>query len=158
LNFFNIFTHFTDENCSTNQTSHKNKIINSPESWTTLKCENLNDNFDFVIENIKTLKSIDASQVLMIKIVTSKDTNELSTINLKKLQQKVKNNSIVILIAQEDNLRYLIYWKSKDIRQILYLSAYKENFGVLDKCVCEFAADFLVHSLQNGYLGERDVF
>lgn len=118
----------------------------------------MNDNFDFVIENIKTLKSIDTSQVLMIKIVTSKDTNELSTINLKKLQQKVKNKSIVIFVAQEDKKKYFIYWKSKDFRQILFLNAYKESFGELDKDVCEFAADFLVHSLQNGYLGERKVF
>lgn len=94
----------------------------------------------------------------MIKIVTSKDTNELSTINLKKLQQKVKNKSIVIFVAQEGNKKYLIYWKSKDIRQVLFLSAYKESFGELDKCVCEFVADFLVHSLQNGYLGERNKF
>jgi hypothetical protein len=107
-----------------------------------------------LIGKIAALKLIEPNQVLTIKVFTTEEPNEFCSINLKKLQQKFKNKSIVIFVAQEDDRKFLIYWKSKDIRQILFLSSYRDSFNELDKSICEFAADFLVSSLQSGYLGE----
>ena len=140
-----------EEKSSTNQKNVDNKI-NKP--WTTFYCENMNDDFDVIIQKISEIKFNTQSCVLKIKVITTNDANELCSINVKKLQQKCKNKSIVIFVSAKDEQKFLIYWKSKDIRHVLFLSSYKENFSVNDKDVCEFAAEFLVNSLENEHLGK----
>ncbi|KAL7014918.1 hypothetical protein ACKWTF_016194 [Chironomus riparius] len=137
-------------NSKTNQNSASNKI---DKSWTTFACENLNNDFDLIIQKINEIKVISSNSVLRIKIITANDTNELCSINVKKLQQKSKNKSIVIFVAAKDDKKFLIYWKSKDVRQVMFLSSYRDYFSEHDKDVCEFAAEFLVNSLQDGHLG-----
>lgn len=142
-------------NSQINKTNPKIQASCLSDSWTTLECLNLNDDFDLLIKKITEVKLNASISVLSIKIITANDINELCSINLKKLQQKFKNKSIVIFVAAKDDQKFLIYWKSKDIRQVLFLSPYKDYFCENDKDVCEFAAEFLVTSLQNGHLGEN---
>jgi len=89
-----------------------------------------------------------------LKINTDENFDELSTINLKKLQQKFKNKSTVILIAANKGTRFHIYWKSKDSRKVLSLKPYNDCFSEADKDLCEFVADFLAGCLQNEHSGE----
>lgn len=118
------------------------------ESWMNFYCVSSNDIFNF-ITNINTLVN-----VIKIKIVADSNECELNLINLKKLRQKFKNKSVILFITANDDNKFSIYWKSKDIKQLLLLKPYKESFLRNDKDLCEFVADFLADSLKIGHLGE----
>ena len=87
---------------------------------------------------------------MLLKIKIDQDFEELSTIDLKKLRKKFKNISTLIFIAASNDTKFVIYWKSKDIRKIL---RFKDNLFENDKCVYEFVVDFLEGELIKGHLG-----
>ena len=96
----------------------------------------------------------EAFKVLKLKIIIGGTFEEFSTINLKKLQQKFKNQSFVIFIAANNETRFHIYWKSKDSRKVFSLKPYNDCFSETYRDLCEFVADFLAHCLENEHSGE----
>ena len=97
----------------------------------------------------------EAFKVLKLKIIIDGNFTELSTINLKKLQQKFKNQSFVIFIAANNDTRFHIYWKSKDSQKVLSLKPYNDCFPEPDKDLCEFVSNSLASCLENGHTGEE---
>jgi len=91
-----------------------------------------------------------------LKINIDQQFDELSTINLKKLQQKFKNQSFVIFVAANYGTRFHIYWKSKDSQKVLSLKPYNGCFSGTDKDLCEFVTDFLADSLIKGHSGNKN--
>jgi len=128
--------------------TEKNQNDVGDESWRTFDCVSLSDVFNFINDEITS------KNVIKIKITVENDLSELSLVNQKKLLQKFKNKSVLIFIAAKDDSKFLIYWKSKDIKQLLSLKAYKEIFCRNDKDLCEYVADFLADLLKIGHLGE----
>lgn len=105
---------------------------------------------------LKTIKIPPNQQnILKLKINIEEDFNEISTTELKKLQKKFKNISILIFITALNDSKFVIYWKSKDIRKVLRLKSFKDNFIENDKCVYEFVAEFLEGTLKKGHLGKK---
>ena len=96
-----------------------------------------------------------SSSVLKYKIRIDENFNEIETINLKKLQSKFVNQSVVLFIAANDETKFYIYWKSKDSQQVLSLKPHADYFSEADKDLCEFVANFLADSLQSGHLGMK---
>lgn len=112
-------------------------------------------NIQEALKFIKTIKvPVNHQNVLQLKISIEQDFEELSTNDLKKLRKKFKNISILIFIAASNDSKFVIYWKSKDIRKILRLKSYNDNFFENDKYVYEFVVDFLEGVLTKGHLGK----
>jgi len=91
--------------------------------------------------------------IFKFRIIIDEMFNELVPKSTRKLQQIFKKRSLVVYIASKENRKFLIYWKSKDIRQILSLKPYHDTLSEKDKHICEFAVEFLANSLRNGHLG-----
>jgi len=110
---------------------------------------------------LKFLKTINIpsnhQNVLKLKINIEEDFDELSTTELKKLQKKFKNISVLIFIAASNDTKFVIYWKSKEIRKFLRLKSFKDNFIENDKCVYEFVVEFLEGALRKGHLGKKSL-
>jgi len=101
---------------------------------------------------------ISSNKVLKYKIKICENFSEFETINLKKLQLEFSNQSIVLFIAANNGTRFHIYWKLKDTSQILSLKPYEDGFSESDKDLCEFVAEFLADSLNNGHSGKTNSF
>ena len=123
---------------------------NNNDSWKV-------KNFSNIQEALKFLKTINIpinhQNLLQIKLNIEQDFEDLNSIDLKKLRKKFKNISILIFIAASNDTKFVIYWKSKDIRKILRLKSYKDNFFENDKCVYNFVVEFLEGELTKGHLG-----
>lgn len=92
--------------------------------------------------------------VLSIKLQIDDNFEKLSSTELNSLSEKCRNKSIVILLTAKDSDTVYVYWKSKDIDNILILKHYSENYSQDDKKIYEFVAEFLTKSLSKGELGE----
>ena len=93
-------------------------------------------------------------KVLKLSVNIQDVIDELSKINLKRLQQKFENQSVVIFITANNGTNFHIYWKSKDSQKVLSLKPYKSCFSETDKDLCEFVTDFLTKCLLNGHSGK----
>lgn len=122
------------------------------ESW-------IMKNFITTQEALKFLKAIKIPEnhqnVLQIKINIEQDFEEPSTNDIKKLRKKFKNISVLIFIVSSNDRKFIIYWKSKDIRKILRLKSRNENYFENNKYVYEFVVNFLEGALTKGHLGKK---
>jgi len=91
--------------------------------------------------------------ILFLKFKINGNTYKPSMHELKELNEKCRQTSVVILLSSKNEDDFLIYWKSREISHLLKLVSYKENFGKEDKNLCEFIAEFLVESIFQGNLG-----
>lgn len=91
--------------------------------------------------------------MLKYKFNIKENFDKFQSEDLKKIQLKFVSRSIVIFITSNHETRYHIYWKSKDISEILFLKPYEYYFSENDKDLCEFVANFLANSLEDKHLG-----
>jgi hypothetical protein len=113
------------------------------------------DGVKYLLNNV-IIKSENNKIILLIKIIISEDFKAITLLNLKKLQKKFKSQNIVIFISSVNRNKFMIYWKSKDIQQLLTLKPYGKIFIDVDQLLCEFAVEFLIKSLENGHLGKNE--
>ena len=128
------------------------KYIDHSKNWTVLSFSTQEDAFNFLKES-----NYNDENIVKLKLLIDDNFDEISMTNMKQLQYKFRNKSVVIFISIEDDERFLIYWKLKNTKQFLSLKPYKKSFFGNDKHLCEYVADFLVNSLENGSLGKIGV-
>lgn len=122
-------------------------------NWTTCQYSTQNHALNYLTElNDQTC----SNKVQKYKIKIDENFDKFGIINLKKLQLKFVNQSVVLFIAANNETRFYIYWKSKDSQQLLSLKPVEEYFTETDRDLCEFIADFLADSLKNGHLGNTN--
>ena len=95
----------------------------------------------------------DKTTVLFLKIHVSDLFDDLNSEAVEEICRKCFKKSIVIFVASENCDKSLIYWKSKDIQQLITLKHYKEEFTENDSKIYKFVADYLAKSLSRGELG-----
>jgi len=97
---------------------------------------------------------VNSNKVLKYKINIDNNFDELSKTDLTILETKFARQSFVLFITANNGTRFYIYWKSKDNSKILSLKPNNDYFCETDKDLCEFVADFLADSLNNGHSGK----
>lgn len=111
-------------------------------------CSGLQESINFLLSP----NYCDSKVLLKFKIIIA-NYSAITQRNLKKLKKQFKRNLILILFEEKNGENFDIIWKSRKIKQFLILQSDKEYFPKNDKHVVEFIADFLVTSLNAGYLG-----
>lgn len=113
---------------------------------------------DEAIELLKqtTLKNNEENSkfIFKFKIIINELFDELSPTNQRKLFQIFKKRALIVYVVSKENKKFLIYWKTKHTRQILFLKPYQETFTEKDRHICDFASNFLASSLRNDHLGK----
>ena len=117
--------------------------------------QNLKDLFDSV--ELKQ-EFEDQTTVLLLKIPVNDLFDDLDPIVLKEINRKCFNKSIVMFVTSENSNKASIYWKSKDIQQLITLVHYEEEFTENDSKIYKFVADYLSKSLSKGELGKDLTF
>jgi len=113
--------------------------------------ENLNDYFNST--EVLTLL-VDHSKVLLFKLQIKNTSCKFNKMELNELGQKCAKNSIVICLATKDGNEFFLYWKSKDIQELLMFKIRDEDTYMNDLRLFEFISTFLTDSLRRGYLGK----
>lgn len=93
-------------------------------------------------------------ETLLINIQVDGIVEKFRQSEVQKLSKNCKNKSIVILIETKKHDKFCVYWKSKNIPNLLILSPYSDITAVNDKDFYDFLANSLADSLANGHLGE----
>ncbi|XP_070498086.1 uncharacterized protein [Chironomus tepperi] len=120
---------------------------------------------EFSINNIQTFMALlnlqeinkeiqNKETVLVIKIRIENSFEAFDADNLEKLSSKFVDTSVIIFLASKRNNNFLIYWKSKDIPNFLFLDFYfYEISNDINENIFNFLVDFLAKSLSKGRLG-----
>jgi len=111
----------------------------------TLSSNEINDE----IQNKETVL------VIQIRIENGFDAfDALDGDSIEKLSNRFADKSAVIFLASKTSNNFLIYWKSKDIKNFLFLDFYfYEVSNDKNEQIFNFLADFLAKSLSKGKLG-----
>jgi len=97
----------------------------------------------------------DQTTVLLLKIQVSDLFDDIDPIVLEDISRKCFNKSIVIFVTSENSNKASIYWKSKDIQQLITLVHYEDELTENDNKIYKFVADYLATSLSKGELGKN---
>ena len=112
-------------------------------------CNDLQESFSFLISS----KTCDLKLVLKFKIIISNFCEKIAQRNLKKLNKRFRENSVIILFEDANEGRFEILWKSSKIKHFLILKSDKECLSKDDKQLVKFVAQFLEKCLHSECLG-----
>jgi len=121
----------------------------------SLDCKNLQNLLD-LFDSIELKQELeDQTTVLLLKIPVSDLFDDIDPVVLEEINRKCFNKSIIVFVTSENSNKASIYWKSKDIQQLITLVHYEEEFTENDSKIYKFVADYLATSLSKCELGKN---
>jgi len=131
-------------------------ILDSSHLTTKIKtCINKDD---FLAFFDMTDESPDVGSSLMIKFHFVDILPELNEVDLQNISKKCNGKSKVFLLVSENEEKFSIYWKSKEIDDLLELKHTKKMDWESSRSLSQYIAEFLAKSLKSDHVGEFKIF
>jgi len=142
---------------STNENNAAGPSVSTFEIKTLTKtdCNNLQKFINLFDSDELKHELEDQSTVLLLKIPVSDLFDDIDPVVLEEINRKCFNKSIIIFVTSENSNKASIYWKSKDVQQLITLVHYEEEFTENDSKIYKFIADYLAKSLSKDELGKN---
>jgi len=113
-----------------------------------------NNKDDFLESFNMTNESGDEESSLMIKFQFVDILPELDATDLQNISRTCHGKSKVLLLVSENEEKFLIFWKSKEIDEFLELKHTKKLDLESGRSLSEYIAEFLAKSINNNHLGK----